>query len=132
MLGMDGTSGIDENRHHRRRATAARADASRAEQLPSRQLPGAVAEWLRSGLQSRVHRFDSGRRLSVRAVDAPARRWVGGDQRSARRIHHANPRYAARTAPMRMALTTAPEVRLHPEPPCCDLHDLSPVARLRT
>src|SRR5262249_2072356 len=27
---------------------------------------GAVAEWLRSGLQSRVHQFDSGRRLSVR------------------------------------------------------------------
>ena len=26
--------------------------------------PGDVAEWLRSGLQSRVHRFDSGRRLS--------------------------------------------------------------------
>src|SRR5206468_4594106 len=26
--------------------------------------PGAVAEWLRSGLQSRLHRFDSGRRLS--------------------------------------------------------------------
>src|SRR3712207_6721933 len=25
---------------------------------------GAVAEWLRSGLQSRLHRFDSGRRLS--------------------------------------------------------------------
>jgi hypothetical protein len=25
--------------------------------------PGAVAEWLRSGLQSRVHRFNSGRRL---------------------------------------------------------------------
>ena len=25
---------------------------------------GDVAEWLRSGLQSRVHRFDSGRRLS--------------------------------------------------------------------
>ena len=25
--------------------------------------PGAVAEWLRSGLQSRVHRFDSGPRL---------------------------------------------------------------------
>ncbi len=24
---------------------------------------GAVAEWLRSGLQSRVHRFDSGPRL---------------------------------------------------------------------
>src|SRR3954463_16033793 len=73
MLGTDGTSGIDENRHHRRRATAARADAPRAEQLPSRQLPGAVAEWLSSGLQSRVHRFDSGRRLSMRAVDAPAR-----------------------------------------------------------
>ena len=27
-------------------------------------VPGAVAEWLRSGLQSRVHQFDSGRRLS--------------------------------------------------------------------
>jgi hypothetical protein len=25
--------------------------------------PGAMAEWLRSGLQSRVHRFDSGWRL---------------------------------------------------------------------
>jgi hypothetical protein len=25
--------------------------------------PGDVAEWLRSGLQSRLHRFDSGRRL---------------------------------------------------------------------
>ena len=24
---------------------------------------GALAEWLRSGLQSRLHRFDSGRRL---------------------------------------------------------------------
>src|SRR5437762_1777287 len=39
---------------------------------------GAVAEWLRSGLQSRSHRFDSGRRLSTRAsapglqVPAPA------------------------------------------------------------
>jgi hypothetical protein len=32
---------------------------------PPLRLPtlGAVAEWLRSGLQSRVHRFDSGRRL---------------------------------------------------------------------
>src|SRR4051812_43436515 len=29
---------------------------------------GAVAEWLRSGLQSRVHRFDSGRRLSQRTA----------------------------------------------------------------
>src|SRR3954454_21186545 len=27
----------------------------------------AVAEWLRSGLQSRLHRFDSGRRLSLQA-----------------------------------------------------------------
>jgi ketosteroid isomerase-like protein len=26
-------------------------------------VPGDVAEWLRSGLQSRLHRFDSGRRL---------------------------------------------------------------------
>lgn len=26
-------------------------------------MPGALAEWLRSGLQSRLHRFDSGRRL---------------------------------------------------------------------
>ena len=30
-----------------------------------RSRPGDVAEWLGSGLQSRVHRFDSGRRLSV-------------------------------------------------------------------
>jgi hypothetical protein len=29
-------------------------------------LPGDVAEWLRSGLQSRLHRFDSGRRLEAR------------------------------------------------------------------
>jgi hypothetical protein len=28
-----------------------------------RKSPGDVAEWLRSGLQSRLHRFDSGRRL---------------------------------------------------------------------
>ncbi len=42
---------------------------------PARQLPlvlrvrsewiGAVAEWLRSGLQSREHRFDSGPRLQA-------------------------------------------------------------------
>src|SRR4051794_31916238 len=31
---------------------------------------GDVAEWLRSGLQSRVHRFDSGRRLSTKASQA--------------------------------------------------------------
>ncbi len=30
--------------------------------------PGALAEWLRSGLQSRSHRFDSGRRLSFERV----------------------------------------------------------------
>src|SRR5829696_1769534 len=35
-------------------------------------LLGDVAEWLRSGLQSRVHRFDSGRRLSP--IRAAARR----------------------------------------------------------
>src|SRR3954451_6896241 len=29
---------------------------------------GDVAEWLRSGLQSRLHRFDSGRRLRRRAL----------------------------------------------------------------
>jgi hypothetical protein len=28
-------------------------------------LRGALAEWLRSGLQSRLHRFDSGRRLPI-------------------------------------------------------------------
>jgi hypothetical protein len=27
--------------------------------------PGALAEWLRSGLQSRLHRFDSGGRLRL-------------------------------------------------------------------
>src|SRR3954447_19708996 len=30
--------------------------------------PGALAEWLRSGLQSRLHRFDSGGRLLEVAV----------------------------------------------------------------
>jgi hypothetical protein len=29
------------------------------------QRPGALAEWLGTGLQNLVHRFDSGRRLSV-------------------------------------------------------------------
>src|SRR5687767_9263926 len=38
-------------------------ERSRAGPLRSSAHPGAVAEWLRSGLQSRVHRFDSGRRL---------------------------------------------------------------------
>jgi hypothetical protein len=32
---------------------------------------GAMAEWLRSGLQSRVHRFDSGWRLSHRSRSGP-------------------------------------------------------------
>ncbi len=36
--------------------------------------PGDVAEWLRSGLQSRLHRFDSGRRLS-RAEQCRRRHW---------------------------------------------------------
>jgi hypothetical protein len=31
-------------------------------------LRGALAEWLRSGLQSRLHRFDSGRRLSENRI----------------------------------------------------------------
>ena len=31
--------------------------------LPAQVGQGALAEWLRSGLQSRLHRFDSGRRL---------------------------------------------------------------------
>jgi hypothetical protein len=39
---------------------------------------GDVAEWLRSGLQSRLHRFDSGRRLDEKdlqnsAFSAPER-----------------------------------------------------------
>jgi hypothetical protein len=33
-------------------------------------LPGDVAEWLRSGLQSRLHRFDSGRRLHKNPANA--------------------------------------------------------------
>src|SRR5215208_4820868 len=32
---------------------------------------GALAEWLRSGLQSRLHRFDSGRRLRGHAIVRP-------------------------------------------------------------
>ena len=42
--------------------------------------PGAVAEWLRSGLQSRVHQFDSGRRLS------PARGSGEADAKPAERV----------------------------------------------
>jgi hypothetical protein len=41
---------------------------------------GDVAEWLRSGLQSRLHRFDSGRRLLSRLDGITfafrAREWV--------------------------------------------------------
>ena len=39
---------------------------------------GALAEWLRSGLQSRLHQFDSGRRLSLwRAVCRLLGRFAG-------------------------------------------------------
>src|SRR5947209_4259333 len=38
--------------------------------------PGDVAEWLRSGLQSRLHRFDSGRRLWMKALQTET--FVGG------------------------------------------------------
>ena len=34
--------------------------------------PGALAEWLRSGLQSRLHRFDSGRRLAAVRSGTPS------------------------------------------------------------
>ena len=48
--------------------TPRRPAPSRAATLRTR---GDVAEWLRSGLQSRLHRFDSGRRLSdERAANA--------------------------------------------------------------
>ena len=30
--------------------------------------PGELAEWLRSGLQIRVHRFDSGTRLQIKSM----------------------------------------------------------------
>src|SRR3954471_18929961 len=44
--------------------------------------PGAVAEWLRSGLQSRVHRFDSGRRLWRNlTAGGPRPRRAGGAER---------------------------------------------------
>ena len=45
-------------------ARSAAADCARNRRYA--RSPGAVAEWLRSGLQSRVHRFDSGRRLDAR------------------------------------------------------------------
>jgi hypothetical protein len=35
-------------------------------------LHGDVAEWLRSGLQSRLHRFDSGRRLHAKSLQNSA------------------------------------------------------------
>jgi hypothetical protein len=44
--------------------TVGMANSSRAALDTLHLLPGDVAEWLRSGLQSRLHRFDSGRRLS--------------------------------------------------------------------
>ena len=47
-----------EGRAHRQPALGAGLETTKISRPP-----GAVAEWLRSGLQSRVHRFDSGRRL---------------------------------------------------------------------
>jgi hypothetical protein len=48
----------------RRAGTPRRHGGSGARAATLRTPHGAVAEWLRSGLQSRSHRFDSGRRLS--------------------------------------------------------------------
>ena len=53
---------------------------------------GALAEWLRSGLQSRLHRFDSGRRLSL---EPQSQAW--------QRSHGMNP-LAALLAPERLRL----------------------------
>ena len=44
-------------------------------------LRGDVAEWLRSGLQSRLHRFDSGRRLWLMRVCGRASQGVRESQR---------------------------------------------------
>ncbi len=73
----DARAGLDERRRPSRaeagrppaRGTHAprrggRRRARRMAPLRCSRCPGAVAEWLRSGLQSRAHRFDSGRRLS--------------------------------------------------------------------
>jgi hypothetical protein len=45
-----------------------------------------VAEWLRSGLQSRVHRFDSGRRLSLTDDPNPVSRLTDAVGRSGARL----------------------------------------------
>ncbi len=50
------------NRRRDRRRPATHHRPSLTAPLPL-SAPGALAEWLRSGLQSRLHRFDSGRRL---------------------------------------------------------------------
>jgi hypothetical protein len=50
--------------YQHRRPRPASADST---QLRLRS-PGALAEWLRSGLQSRLHRFDSGRRLPCKSA----------------------------------------------------------------
>jgi hypothetical protein len=54
-----------DQRHapHVTRAAVSRTGGSRSDRY-SAGVPGDVAEWLRSGLQSRLHRFDSGRRLT--------------------------------------------------------------------
>jgi hypothetical protein len=44
---------------------------------------GALAEWLRSGLQSRLHRFDSGRRLSECPANQGLLRLMGTANRKA-------------------------------------------------
>jgi hypothetical protein len=63
--------------------------------------PGAVAEWLRSGLQSRVHRFDSGRRLSIGVArgrrDAPRTSRTGRARPASRRDDSRLMRYAVVT-----------------------------------
>jgi hypothetical protein len=42
---------------------------------------GALAEWLRSGLQSRLHRFDSGRRLFCLSGDFGSGGWIEASSR---------------------------------------------------
>ena len=58
------------------RPAASHRRALRASVGFSPQHPGDVAEWLRSGLQSRLHRFDSGRRLWIRSTQLLPSRWL--------------------------------------------------------
>src|SRR4051812_1384555 len=55
------------------RTTTPRQDGARIRPRYPLAAPGAVAEWLRRGLQSRLPRFDSGRRLGRRLPVAPQR-----------------------------------------------------------